>query len=379
MKMQRDTLLGLVFFGGLALVGWATVSLTSISFERQTGIVVYFDNAQGLREGDPVFVLGTRSGSVQEVGLSAEKGRPPIRVVLQLTRKLPPLTANRRIEVRQANLLGGSQVDIDPGTGTPVKIEPPYQGQHKLSALEALGDADLIGMVDSIKQFFATLNDPNGAVGALLASREPFDDLAAALKSARNTMEQIEKGDGLLARIIRDKQVADDVSTGLRELREVIHKVNDGEGLAARIVNDAEMAADVSGALDDIHEMTASTRRGEGLLGRFVASAETAKKFDDTLASIQTVAGKLNDPNAGLLPALIGDPEMRTQGRNLIANLAETSDKINNGEGLLAKLINDPEMAEGLNRVINQVAGAIEDTREAAPVGTFFQVLATPF
>ena len=75
MSLQRDTLLGLVFFGGLGLLGWATVSLTSLSFEPKPQVVAYFDNAQGLRVGDPVFVLGTRIGQVGEVALSQESGQ----------------------------------------------------------------------------------------------------------------------------------------------------------------------------------------------------------------------------------------------------------------------------------------------------------------
>ena len=31
MRMQRDTLLGLVFFAGLAGLGWATIQLTDLS------------------------------------------------------------------------------------------------------------------------------------------------------------------------------------------------------------------------------------------------------------------------------------------------------------------------------------------------------------
>ena len=44
MKIQQDTLLGMVFFGGLGLLGWATINLTSLSFEAKKEIVVYFDN-----------------------------------------------------------------------------------------------------------------------------------------------------------------------------------------------------------------------------------------------------------------------------------------------------------------------------------------------
>ena len=69
MAAKRDTLLGLVFFGGLGLLGWATVTLTSLSLEPKPSVTVRFANALGLRTGDPVFVLGKRYGQVTEVSL----------------------------------------------------------------------------------------------------------------------------------------------------------------------------------------------------------------------------------------------------------------------------------------------------------------------
>ena len=42
-------------------------------------------------------------------------------------------------------------------------------------------------------------------------------------------------------------------------------------------------------------------------------------------------------------------------------------------------LVNDSELAEKVSRLFNQVARAIEDAREAAPIGTLFQVIGGVF
>ena len=85
------------------------------------------------------------------------------------------------------------------------------------------------------------------------------------------------------------------------------------------------------------------------------------------------------EPSAGLLGALIGGGEMRDDATRLLANLAEATDRIRQGRGMIGKLVYDDELGEKLERVFTQVSGAIEDVREAAPVGTFIQVLASPF
>ena len=70
---------------------------------------------------------------------------------------------------------------------------------------------------------------------------------------------------------------------------------------------------------------------------------------------------------------------MREDGARILANLGETTDHLNSGRGLLGKLINDEEFAAKFERLVDQFSRAVEDAREAAPVGTFFQVLSAPF
>jgi hypothetical protein len=52
---------------------------------------------------------------------------------------------------------------------------------------------------------------------------------------------------------------------------------------------------------------------------------------------------------------------------------------VTGGNGLLAKLLNDERMADQFGRILNQISRAIEDARESAPLGTFFQVLSGAF
>ena len=68
-KVKRDTVLGLVFFVGLGLLLWATAELQDIGFGKRQVLTVDFDNARGLRSGEPVFVLGTLSGKVDKVAI----------------------------------------------------------------------------------------------------------------------------------------------------------------------------------------------------------------------------------------------------------------------------------------------------------------------
>jgi len=377
MKIQRDTLLGLVFFGGLALIGWATVSLTSWSLEPKPELIVHFRNAAGLRKGDQVFVLGKRIGQITEVAWDTSTRDTPIRIAMAMDEEIA-LFDDKRIEIRDASLLGGSQIEIDPGvSGIPAM--PPLFGETRGSPLESLGEADLEGTAAAIKRFFDKLTDPNGSVGALLESRRPFDDLAASLDSLRRSLEEVERAKGPLGRVIYSEEMADDLSQSMHNLRELTHRVTEGTGLIARLVNDPELASDVAGALSDLHELTDRTRRGQGVLGRLFSDDIMAQDVAATLKSLRSVSAKLDDADGGLLGALIGDSSIREDAKRLVANLSQVSEQLRTGRGPLGRLINDEHLGERIERIINQVAGAIEDAREAAPVGNFINVLAGPF
>ena len=375
MRLQRDTLLGLVFFGGLAGLGWATVQLTDLSlFGEEEEQTVYFENALGLAKGDPVFLLGTRRGEVGEVALVPDH-EPPIKVVLKLDERIP-FTSALKIEIRDSSFLGGKQINISAKSGPP---SDPLVGIGRPNILESLGDEDVGGLIDSVRTFFDKLVDSEGSVGALLDSRDLYDDLAAAIKSARRSIEELERGEGTLGQAIYGRELADDFSVAVHQLREIMEKVNEGSGVAARVINDSDMADNLGEAVADIRAMTGAARRGEGVFGRLLSNPDLAAKFDEITESLRSAMAKIDDPNAGVLGAAIGDPKMRENAQEMMANLAEFTGKINDGDGMIGRLVNDSELGDKLDQLITQVTGAVEDAREAAPVSTFFQVIAAPF
>ena len=79
-RNQRDTLLGVMFFGTLGFLLWATVNLTDLSLASATPLNVWFPDAGGIRVGDPVLVLGKRIGKVMDVQFHRERPRHRIEV-----------------------------------------------------------------------------------------------------------------------------------------------------------------------------------------------------------------------------------------------------------------------------------------------------------
>ena len=73
-RTRRDTLLGLVFFGTLAFLLWATVNLTDISLGAVPPIEVRFADGGGAQVGTNVLVLGKKVGKVGEIEIDRTDG-----------------------------------------------------------------------------------------------------------------------------------------------------------------------------------------------------------------------------------------------------------------------------------------------------------------
>lgn len=89
------------------------------------------------------------------------------------------------------------------------------------------------------------------------------------------------------------------------------------------------------------------------------------------------------DPVAGLAELI---SENREDVRRTIQNVAEITEKINNGRGTVGLLINDNQLHENANTlvtdariVVREMRESLEDTREQAPVTSFLRAALTAF
>ena len=135
-RIKRDTLLGLVFFCTLGFLLWATVNLTDLSLSRK--IVVYFPQAGSCDVGTNVMVLGKKVGKVGSIDIEYTREDTPVRMVLLLREEIP-LKAGNLVEVRDAGVLGGKQIYIDPGEGALLAANSELVGQVAGSAFDKLG------------------------------------------------------------------------------------------------------------------------------------------------------------------------------------------------------------------------------------------------
>lgn len=359
---RRDFVLGMVFFGGIALLLYYTIVLTGFSFRPKTMLIGRFPDARGLKEGDAVHVAGRPTGTVREVTLDYERPRDRrIGVVMEFS-EAPLLREGYAMRIAEFTALGGRVIEIDPG--------PP--GARPLEVTE-----ELLGFADP---------------GALELVREVIEEnregLRSILSNLREATDAVAAGQGVLGALVKDEGMREDLERILDDLRQTAADVRSGKGTLGALIHDVEMRERVSQILDDagasiadLREVARQAREGEGLLGALLNDPQMREDAERLLENLDATAVRLREfadgaaEGRGLLGRVLNDPELAANASAFLEDLAEVSRRLKEGEGSLGRLLAKEEAYQQLMQALKSLNAQLEDAREAQPVSTFAGML----
>lgn len=382
-RTRRDTLLGLVFFGTLAFLLWATVNLTDISLGKVPPLLVALDDAGGLRAGSNVLVLGKINGKVGEVGIDYANATHPAQLKLLLQEPIP-FTDKYRIEIQPDGLLGAKLVYIDPGRGAPIAVDKPLFGTSQKNLFERLGDVtdgkgvlgeNVNGAVTAFRRVFESLHDDRNSIGRLLVRSDLYDEVLQSVQRFNSIMESIQSGQSTFGRLAVDTAMGERVQFFIDNLARVSEALTGVQGTIPMLLNDPGTASDMRAIVADVRAMIGDARAGRGVVGKLLADEALATQFMDAVTGFNRLMAKANDPEAGLVGAAFSDPGTAESFKLLVANLRTVSERLTGTDTLLGILISDKDVGVRFRRIITQVSRALEDAREAAPISSLVQVV----
>ncbi|MCR9247604.1 MAG: MlaD family protein [bacterium] len=384
-RTRRDTLLGLVFFGTLGFLLWATVNLTDISLGEVPPLEVWFEDGGGAQVGTNVLVLGKRIGKVGEIDIVYSDERPatPIRMTLLLEDEVP-LTSDYTIEVRADGVLGGKLIYISPGRGTPLAADTELLGQVQKNVFDAFTDlaegqgpvgSNFNAMVTAIREAAEALQDPNNTMGRLLTQRDLYDEVLGTVETMNEILAEIRGGKSTFGRLAVDTAMGERVQFLIDNLATASATLTEKDGTIGMLLNDEETAGNVRRIVADIAVIVADARDGRGVVGQLLRDDRLATNFNNAVANFNRLLERANDPDAGLVGAAFADPASAEHFKVAVANIRDVTDQLTRAEGALGILINDKDVGVRLRRIFTQVSRALEDAREAAPISSFVQVL----
>jgi phospholipid/cholesterol/gamma-HCH transport system substrate-binding protein len=382
-RIRRDTLLGFVFFGSLAFLLWATLNLTDQAYGNAR-LLVRLAQAGSCEVGTNVMVLGKKIGKVGAIDVDYGSADLPIAMTL-LLREPIPLRQDYTISIKDAGVLGGKQVYIDPGRAAALPADAALRGEVEPGAFDQIGNiakgegklgGKAVDAVEEIRKFFANMNDPTTSVGKLVTSSALHDQLSDAADSLGRILDAVLEQKGAVGDLVMNAETKENLHGFLASLRSLGKKLDEGsDGVLGVLLNDADAARNVQSIVRNLDVLVTDARNGGGIVGKLLRDDELARRFSNLVGNLDTLLANLTNAEAGALGALTSDPATARDVKSTLANLRFVSEQLAQKQGLLGALINDPDLATRFRRILTQVSRAIEDAREAAPIGSFIQVL----
>ena len=334
----------------LLLVGFVFL-LSDFQFGESSELQVDFDTSAGLKRGAPVKVSGLTAGRIEQVTFHGGKLDPelkrPVYVRVHLT--IDPeigatLKKDARFFITTIGLLGEKYVEIDPGEST-----------------EPLGTTIPLGVPPMRIEVLAANMNTFLAVGANLlkenrqAVKDTIDDVRAAVKSARHTVEEgremvaqakkqlnniFERSDKVLA---AGEAFLLEYTPGKGETGDHIKTVAQRGASVVTTLDSSVRPTAVRAIMGDVRAVTTRVRTVvdsvSGRVGRMVGKADRAL----TDASELLAVGKKEFA------------QVSTKVKTVLDGVNKLMDKIRDGEGTVGALLHDREMYDDAREMMKDL------------------------
>jgi len=313
------------------------ISGTGGLFTRKITLITYFDNAEGIRTGQPVDLQGVAIGNVQSVRVVAGRQIDPVQVIMRINSRFQPfIHEDSTATITTAGVLGESFVDIDSRSakGPVVKdggnIRP--------------GNAPSVGDV-------------------VRSSQGTLQNIDILIKNANAILEQVQGGKGTLGKVIYDPTMINKINAILEQVQGLLNDVNNGKGTIGKFFADDSLYRKANDLVDKLDHIADDLNKGQGSLGKFVKDDTLYNNANQTIAKANKL---MDDLNAGRGPAgmLLKDEALAKKLHNTIEKLSAIADRLEAGEGSAGRLLKDPSVYNNTDQLLIETRNLIKAMRE---------------
>lgn len=276
-----------MFVGLFVLMGFVTLAVFTIIIggddllKKQYSYEVVFDEVGGLQEGDSVYLRGKKVGYVKDTLFDQND----VIVNLLLDTDIQ-FKKDYRIEVGQANVLGGKLLNV-------------YLGNSTISLPEK----------------------------TLLVGSPPIDvmgDFNIAVHNLKNILDAIGDEEGTLGQFIFDKKLYNELSQLTADLGSIIGKIESGDGTIGKLIAEDSLYNNTEELVSFFNDITGKVLKGEGPLGQLLdEDVEVIQDLQKVVQELNIAMAKLNSTN-GTIGKLLNDPELYDESAKIIDGFKES-------------------------------------------------------
>ena len=229
MTKTRSTVLGAFVLVTLATLTYFTLVLNKVQLGKSVTWQVFFDQAEGVREGTDVFTSGHKIGVVDSIRLVEDEeivpGKKHVELMLSLRADLT-LWEDARVVIAPQGLFGANRVSVERGTprGRVLSAPGPLPSSSGGDPMSELGDMvrrasdGVVGTVNNLEELTRNVREGKGTLGKLLVEEEIYEQVLEAVQNFRDFSEKINKSQGLLGRLIDDPSPRSKPGSGPEDL-----------------------------------------------------------------------------------------------------------------------------------------------------------------
>ncbi len=306
-------------------------------FATRITLVTYFDNAEGLRAGQPVDLQGVAIGNVQSVLVAPNRQTEAVQVTMRINKKFQPFVRqDATATIMTAGVLGEAFVDIDNRFG---KAGPVKDGDEIKSA-----------------------NAP-GLQEVVRSSQTALQNFDVLVKRLDRIVAEVEGGKGSLGKFINDPVFFNRASGVLNQIQGLLNDGSAGKGTVGRLLTDEALANKLANAVDKLDRMMTDINSGKGNLGMLVKDDTFMKNANQTIGKANQF---IDDVNAGkgALGKLTKDEELAKKLKNTIDKLSAIADRLEKGEGSAGKFLRDPSFYNNTDQLLIESRNLVKAIRE---------------
>jgi phospholipid/cholesterol/gamma-HCH transport system substrate-binding protein len=313
------------------------MSGTAGVFTRKITLVTYFDNAEGLRAGQPVDLQGVPIGNVATVKVVANRPDTPVRVVMKVNRDYAPLIRkDSTATVKTAGVLGESFIDIE----------------NKEARLPPVSDGDELRHE----------NAP-GLEDVVRSSQSSLVNLDKLVRRLDRIVSEVESGRGTLHGVIYDPTLINKVNALVDQIQQLVADVSNGRGTIGQLFADETLYRKAKDAVDKLDLLVDDINAGKGTAGKFLKDESLYNNANQTIAKANKL---MDDVNAGkgAIGTLARDEEFARKLRNTMDKLNSIADQLERGDGSAGRLLKDPSVYNNTDQLLVETRTLIKAVRE---------------
>jgi phospholipid/cholesterol/gamma-HCH transport system substrate-binding protein len=313
------------------------ISGTSGLFTSNITLITYFDNAEGIRKGQPVDLQGVAIGNVKTVRVVPNHQPNPVQVVMRVNKDFQQfIHTDSKATIETAGVLGESFVDIDSKDAKGAIVKDGTE----------LPPGNAPGIQDVVK-----------------TSQTSLQNIDVLVKRADSILAEIQNGNGSLGKVIYDPAMVNKVNAILNQLQALLNDVNNGKGTIGKLFSDESLYRKADALVTKADQTMDEINKGHGSLGKLVKDEAL---YNNANQAIATANKLLADLNAGSGPAgkLLKDEELSKKLVNIIDKLSTISDQLAAGEGSAGRLLKDPSLYNNTDQMLIETRNLVKAIRE---------------